>query len=263
MRVQKRIKSENEAAKVQQQQRRNNINIQVILHQLYGDHAAFRGEQEAALRAIVAGVPRMLVIMRTGRGKSMLFTLPAAGCKTGVTIVVVPTISLRQDLQERCDRAHIACAEWDRRRPPYHARIVLVTPESAVSLAFRRFIDEKRTTHQLDRIVIDECHIILCSTAEWRPKVLQLREMAEKSVQVLYLTATLPPSEEPQFYNAIRVPETEVIQFREPTSRPNVAYRIIHYCQDHEDEEVRSLVEEMKEKHPAPGQIVVFCKKVA
>jgi superfamily II DNA/RNA helicase len=262
VRVQNRIKSENEEARIQQQERRRNISIEAELHRLYGDNAKFRGVQEAALNAIIAGVPRILVIMRTGGGKSILFTLPAAGSRTGVTIVIVPTISLRQDLQERCDIAQIPCAEWDGKRPPYHARIVLVTPESAVSLAFGRFIDEKRTAYQLERIVIDECHTILESTAEWRPKVLQLCEMAQKGVQVLYLTATLPPGEEPQFYNAIGVPDTDVVQFREATTRRNVAYRVVEYNRDNEDEEVKALVEEMKEKYPAPGQIVVYCKTV-
>jgi superfamily II DNA helicase RecQ len=92
--------------------------------------------------------------------------LLAAGSVDGVTIVVVPTISLRQDLMDRCNRDGVLCAEWNGSRPPYHARIVLVTPESVVSQAFGRFIDEKRTMHQLERIVIDECYTILESTAD-------------------------------------------------------------------------------------------------
>ena len=47
--------------------------------------------------------------------------------------------------------------------------------------------------HQLERIVIDECHTILECTADWRPKVLELCQMTEKGVQVILLTATLPP----------------------------------------------------------------------
>lgn len=46
--------------------------------------------------------------------------------------------------------------------------------ESAVTKAFGRFIDEKRTMQQLDWIVIDECQVILESHADWRPEVLKL-----------------------------------------------------------------------------------------
>jgi len=38
---------------------------------------------------------------------------------------------------------------------------MLVVTESAVTKAFARFIDIKRVSHQLERIVIDECHTIL------------------------------------------------------------------------------------------------------
>jgi superfamily II DNA helicase RecQ len=40
-----------------------------------------------------------------------------------------------------------------------------------VTKAFARFIDVKRALQQLERIVIDEYHIVLESTEEWRPEV--------------------------------------------------------------------------------------------
>lgn len=47
------------------------------------------------MRAIVEeGKRRVLVIMRTGGGKSLVFMLPARGSLRGTTIVVVPTKSL-------------------------------------------------------------------------------------------------------------------------------------------------------------------------
>ena len=49
--------------------------------------------------------------MRTGGGKSWLFILPAAGSIDGVTIVIVPTISLRQDLMDRYNRDGVLYAE--------------------------------------------------------------------------------------------------------------------------------------------------------
>ena len=58
----------------------------------------------------------------------------------------------------------------------------MVTLESAVTKAFARFINEKRTMRQLDRIVIDECHVVLDSIREWRLQIKQLIEMTEKGV---------------------------------------------------------------------------------
>jgi hypothetical protein len=71
--------------------------------------------------------------------------------------------------------------------------------------------------------------------------------MTEKGLQVVYLTATLPPSKEPAFFDAIGVPKNDVSIFRDNTSRPNVAYRVVEYDRDDEDEEVRQLVEAKKE----------------
>ena len=62
----------------------------------------------------------------------------------------------------------------------------------------------------MERIVIDQCHMILESTDHWRPKVRQLEHMAGKGVQMLYLTTTLALSEEAAFYEVVDVPEREM-----------------------------------------------------
>ena len=72
------------------------------------------------------------------------------------------------------------CAVWDAGRPPEWASIVFVTPEAAVGQAFKRFMQQKKSTGQLDRLVIDEYHVVLDSrrkTAKkdaWRPEILEL-----------------------------------------------------------------------------------------
>lgn len=80
--------------------------------------------------------------MPTGGGKSMFFMLLAfvAG---GLTVVVVPLIVLRSDMMRRCQEAGISCVEWESRRPPDEANIVLVTPESALGGDFRQFLNRQ------------------------------------------------------------------------------------------------------------------------
>jgi superfamily II DNA helicase RecQ len=114
----------------------------------------------------------------------------------------------------------------------------------------------------LEQIVIDEYHMILESTDQWRPKVRQLKEIAGKGVQVLYLTATLLPSEEAAFHEAIGVPEREMFILRDRTVRPNTVYAVIGYEKKEEDEEVRQLVEEKLDQYLEPGQVIVYCRKV-
>jgi superfamily II DNA helicase RecQ len=54
------------------------IDVEDQLKKMYGAHTRFRGKQREALDAIIGGQSRIVVVMRTGGGKSLLFMLPAA-----------------------------------------------------------------------------------------------------------------------------------------------------------------------------------------
>ena len=69
--------------------------------------AEFRGVQEEALRAIVQRRSPIVIVMSTSVGKSVLFMLPAAASRPGVTIVIVPLDSLRSNIVDRCRAAGI------------------------------------------------------------------------------------------------------------------------------------------------------------
>jgi superfamily II DNA helicase RecQ len=107
------------------------------------------------------------VVAGTGSGKSLLFILPAAGSEDGLTIVIVPTLSLQEDVKRRYEAAGIRCAAWSEGGTGrYSCQIIVVIAEAAVTKAFARFIDVKRASRQLERIVIDKYHTVLESTEE-------------------------------------------------------------------------------------------------
>jgi superfamily II DNA helicase RecQ len=131
----------------------------------------FRGVQGPAMAAIQQGRSPVVAIMPTGGGKSMLFMLPAWAVPSGTTIMVVPLISLRQDMARRCQQVGVSCVAWDRQQPPDEAAIVLVTPESAVTGDFQSFINRLVMMRQLDRVVVDEYHIIMNAQKDFRPQM--------------------------------------------------------------------------------------------
>jgi superfamily II DNA helicase RecQ len=92
------------------------------------------------IQVIHSGASLVVAVMPTGGGKSMLFMLPAFAAG-GLTVVVIPLLALRGDIQRRCYILRISCVEWESRRPPDEASIVLVTPESALSVDFRQFLN--------------------------------------------------------------------------------------------------------------------------
>ncbi|EXA31534.1 hypothetical protein FOVG_17156 [Fusarium oxysporum f. sp. pisi HDV247] len=222
--------TEREYNQMQRFRRLQQVDIAGQLRQMMGPSAAFRGQQETVIRAIIRGESPIIQIAGTGEGKSMSFLLPAycANDNGGTTIVIVPLISLRDDLHGRCAKSEIGTYIWKSREGHQIAPIVFVTPESAMTKEFGDFVNGLQARCALDRVVVDECHTILDSTARFRPQMMELGQVLnEWGVQKVFLTATLPPGEVERFCKVIKVPISRVKIFRSRTSRPNIRYRVV------------------------------------
>jgi len=142
------------------------------------------------------------------------------------------------------------------------AQIVLVQPESAVSKKFAQYLNKLQGLGQLDRIVIDECHTVLDSQPDFRPKMRKAGGlMMDRGVQMIYLTATLSPADEAEFIEIVKVQIPDDCKFRGCTSRPNIAYSVIEYDVE-ETEAVCQLVAEKLEQYPAPAKIIVYSSSI-
>src|SRR5271169_1433417 len=208
--------------------------------------------------AVMTGQSSIVSIIAIGEGKSMLFMLLAYCVNGGTTVVIIPLCLLQEDLERRCRDACIECVQWDSRRPHETASIVLVTPESVVTKTFDTYINRLRSTYQLDRIVIDECHVVLDSGSDFRPKLRALgAEMVQIGTQLIFLTATLPPQDEEDFFRAMCIPPESVHMFRGRTTRRNIQYQVQEVEGDIL-EAVCGLVKQKLEQYPAPSKIVVY-----
>ncbi|KAF1956342.1 hypothetical protein CC80DRAFT_362384, partial [Byssothecium circinans] len=69
-------------------------------------------EQEQALHAVLDGQTPLVVVLPTGGGKSLLFSVPACLEGAGMTVVVVPYRALIEDLVGRMQKCGIDCMEW-------------------------------------------------------------------------------------------------------------------------------------------------------
>ncbi|KAI1670755.1 hypothetical protein L13192_06271, partial [Pyrenophora tritici-repentis] len=248
------FESEADEARVDRWQRLRKMDARAQLKRMMGEKAEFRGVQEAAIKAITAG-----------ESKSLLFMLPAWAEQGGTTVVVVPLIALRGDMAQRCKKLGISCVEWQSRRPPDAAAVVLVTPESAVGEEFATFLNRLRATRQLDRIVIDECHIVLNRQYTFRKQMQQLGKLVAVETQMVMLTATLPPSEEDELFRRMHFERGQVRMFRAPTARSNIAYRVVRIEKERRRGEVEASVLEMVRQKVAKyktGKIVVYGNSV-
>lgn len=128
-------------------------------------------------------------------------------------------------------------------------------------------MQQKKSTGQLDRLVIDECHVVLDSrrkTAEkdeWRPEILELYKMIEQSMQTLFLTATLSSQNELEFYNKMGINKHEIVKIRDRTTRKEIRYQVVDYEKEEEEEALQRMVADKKRQYPGK-QIVVYCLKI-
>ena len=190
-------------------------------------NVSLRSAQGEALSAIQKGDGKIVVVMPTGAGKSILFMLPAAVGTGGVTVVVVPFVTLRHDMKSRSEKAGVSVGEWDGKRSMDGKSIVFVTPEAAIRKGFQTFLHRLRQTERLDRIVIDECHTILGDQGGFREGMTRLGSLVSAHTQMLLLTATLPPCDESQLISRMFWQPNEVRMIRASTVRPNIEYSVV------------------------------------
>ncbi|KAK3046026.1 hypothetical protein LTR09_012463 [Extremus antarcticus] len=203
------------------------MNTYAELQRMMQREVSFRSAQAEAMQAVQRGDSPIVAVMPTGAGKSVLFMLPAWTEPGGVTIVVVPLKALQKDMVHRCERLGIRCAVWTGRNQPDSASIVLVTPGEATSEEFGTFVSRIRQTRQLDRIVVDECHVILNNQLGFQKHLQQLGKLAFAETQMVLLTATLPPTDEDDLFDQMYWSREEVRLIQGSTVRANIQYSVI------------------------------------
>jgi superfamily II DNA helicase RecQ len=192
-------------------------------------------EQEQALYAVLDNQTPLVVVLPTGGGKSLLFTLPAC-IEEGVTVVVVPYRALIEDLVKRICDYGVDCIEW-KHSDSNPASVVVVSADIAGDitsngnfLGYARLLKNKGL---LRRVVIDECHLLFTSR-HWRGNLLKVKNLRLLGCPLVLLTATLPPVQEIELEASMLVRNATYI--RASTVRPNARY-FVSWCQHSKLEE--------------------------
>ncbi len=176
------------------------------LQALAGPQARLREDQWTAISALAADRRRVLVVQRTGWGKSAVYFIATALLRArgaGPTVIVSPLLALMRNQMEAAARAGIHARtinssnieEWEQIYASVRAGavdVLLVSPERLNNPEFRDQV-LPRLTQAAGLIVIDEAHCISDWGHDFRPDYRRIRRLVEtlpRGVPVLATTAT-------------------------------------------------------------------------
>jgi ATP-dependent DNA helicase RecQ len=177
-----------------------------VLRALAGPDAALREDQWQAIEALTVGRRRVLVVQRTGWGKSAVYFVATALLRArgaGATVIVSPLLALMRNQVAAAERAGITARtinsanmhQWDEVRAEVEAGtvdVLLVSPERLNNPDFRDTV-LPRLAAATGLLVVDEAHCISDWGHDFRPDYRRIRTLLGElpaGVPVLATTAT-------------------------------------------------------------------------
>lgn len=204
------------------------------LRDLYGQRATWTGTgQRDAVEALLDLEGDVIVVLRTGNGKTAVAVLPSM-VEDGITVVVVPLLSLLEDWKKRLSAMGLPYETYDPRCPTAlhrtSANVVLVSADGSRFGGFRAAVAALSGTRVVLRMVFDEAHLWY-TDAHFRDRAFSIPSTVRSiPVQVVLLSATIPPQAQQLLTRQFALVNPKVV--RNHPHRPELAYAIYR---DHQE----------------------------
>ena len=211
------------------------------LHALVGPTAEFRPAQLEAIEALVVDRSRVLVVQRTGWGKSAVYfvatrLLRARGA--GPTLLVSPLLSLMRNQIDAGERGGVHAVritsdnttEWEQVSADLDADrvdLLLVSPERFANPQFRDTVLPKLAARS-GLLVIDEAHCISDWGHDFRPdyrRITRILDLLPRGVPVLCTTAT---ANDRVIGDIVDQLGDDLVVLRGPLDRESLALDVLH-----------------------------------
>ncbi|MCM1988827.1 DEAD/DEAH box helicase [Oceanirhabdus seepicola] len=172
--------------------------------------------QKLIVRAIMNQIEGTTILgcMPTGAGKSLTFQMPAYYDKKGTTIVVVPTVALAMDQSKSSNKfyenkkyrpqAYYSGIDFSKRKEIFgeiergELPLLFISPEALLNSSFNEVVMKAAQKGKINRLVIDEAHIITDWGEFFRTEFQllavfrkKLMEVTKNKLKTVMLSATL------------------------------------------------------------------------
>lgn len=243
-----------------------------LLKQMLGPDATFRPGQWEAVRVLLwSPLPRLLLVQRTGWGKSLVYfvatkLLREAG--KGPTLLVSPLLSLMRNQIEMAERIGIRALsvnslnpdEWDAieaRLERDACDILLVSPER---LGNERFLTGMLPAIRrgIGLLVVDEAHCISDWGHDFRPDYRRIVRIARSLPSVVPLLATTATANDRVVADVAEQLGPELVVLRGSLARPTLRLQTIRLAD--QADRLAWLAEHLPR---LPGSGIVYCLTVA
>ncbi|MEI6772694.1 MAG: RecQ family ATP-dependent DNA helicase [Planctomycetota bacterium] len=169
-------------------------------------HAAFREDQEKAIKIVVEGGKRLLVVQKTGWGKSFVYFIATKLLRemgTGPALLVSPLLSLMRNQIDAAKRMGLRAvkvtsdnrAEWGdifEKITRKEIDILLISPERLSNEEFKEQVLSKIAA-TISLLIVDEAHCISDWGHDFRPDYRYLERIVKSlppNLRILATTAT-------------------------------------------------------------------------
>ncbi len=241
----------------------SNILLNLLREFINNSNAVFTCmEQENLIKSMLLKVPYILGILGTNKGKSLSYLFTSSLATSKYTIVILPLVGLKINMLQRAQDFNIPCSIFEDTEA--FNILTLVSLETIITNQnFGNLVDSLIIDNKLNRIIFDECHLIITSRS-YRSIMYRIKEILLYKTQFVFLSGTVPLYIETKLKEVLFNPSISII--RGTTTRTNIVYITQEYKSKIEMQqflEIKNYIEDFTALFSnKDDKILIFCPSV-